>query len=281
VKNSSFFVSGALNDDPSEPLNCYGQPVYRRNSTMELDAPTIVSLDPVSDLPEQTYTQTDQNFNGHEKKVRIRLANSDRRREAANLLVKTQYSWRGYKVNDNPTATRSPKCITLIAQNEATTVATMTLSLDGDAGLPADENFRDHIDTLRQKGHKLCEPSLLAIKPDSCVEFRMFAAMMSICFIYSYQLHGYDDYVIEINPRHSNVYRRLLGFQTISEQRHCSRVQAPAVLMRLQIEHLVQQVEKYAGHYGGPRTKNAFYPYFFPREDAVGIAERLRQMQST
>src|SRR5688500_17840343 len=74
----------------------------------------------------------------------IRMVNSAGQREAASLLVKKRYSWRGYCV-DAPLASEQNR-ITLIAETANETVGTMTLCLDWDLRLPADENFRDKLD---------------------------------------------------------------------------------------------------------------------------------------
>eukprot|EP01036_Dinobryon_divergens_P044800 gene44800-59800_t len=80
------------------------------------------------------------------------------------------------------------------------TVGTMSLCLDDpQLGLPADENFRDKLDLLRTGQRRLCEPSRLAI--DKGVSKRVFAALIHISYIYAHNIHGFTDYVIEVNPR--------------------------------------------------------------------------------
>src|SRR5690348_8793663 len=67
---------------------------------------------------------------------RIRMVNSKGQREAASLLIKKKYSWRGYSV-DAPLE-NAPNRITLIAETGNEIVGTMTLCLDGGIALPAD-----------------------------------------------------------------------------------------------------------------------------------------------
>ena len=121
----------------------------------------------------------------------------------------------------------------------------MTLCLDNEeSGLPADENFRDKLDTLRVQGRRLCEPSRLAI--DKGVSKRVFAALIHISYIYAHNIHGFTDYVIEVNPRHVVFYKRMLGFKDFGGERECTRVGAPAVLLRLDAKRLAQlQKEPY------------------------------------
>jgi hypothetical protein len=202
----------------------------------------------------------------------IRMANSQGRREAASLLLKKMYGWRGYSVD--PNATHSPNKITLFAETGGATVGTMSLCLDNsDIGLPADENFRDKLDELRGEHRKLCEPSRLAI--DKGVSKRVFAALIHISYIYAHNIHGYTDYVIEVNPRHVMFYKRMLGFRDFGGERQCTRVGAPAVLLRLELDYMGEQIRKFGGLMETQSNERSFYPYFFPTWDEPGITGRL------
>ena len=200
------------------------------------------------------------------------MANSQGRREAASLLLKKMYGWRGYSVD--PNATHSPNKITLFAETGGHTVGTMSLCLDSpDIGLPADENFRDKLDELRGQHRRLCEPSRLAI--DKGVSKRVFAALIHISYIYARNIHNYTDYIIEVNPRHVMFYKRMLGFRDFGGERQCTRVGAPAVLLRLELEYMGEQIRKFGGLMETHNDERSFYPYFFPTWDEPGITGRL------
>jgi hypothetical protein len=202
----------------------------------------------------------------------IRMANSQGRREAASLLLKKMYGWRGYSVD--PHAIHALNKITLFAETGGQTVGTMSLCLDNEEiGLPADENFRDKLDELRKQHRRLCEPSRLAI--DKGVSKRVFAALIHISYIYAHNIHGYTDYVIEVNPRHVMFYKRMLGFRDFGGERPCTRVGAPAVLLRLELEYMGEQIRKFGGLMEHDSTERSFYPYFFPIWDEPGITGRL------
>jgi hypothetical protein len=205
----------------------------------------------------------------------IRMANSQGRREAATMLLTKMYSWRGYSVEAPPTV--QPDTITLTADTAGTTVGTMTLCFDGDAGLPADATFKEELDSLRAQSRRLCEPSRLAIDKDT--PKRVFAALMHISYIYSHRMHGFTDYVIEVNPRHAVFYKRMLGFQDFGPERMCSRVDAPAVLLRLECQHMADQIDKFGGLFENAGRERSFYPFFFSPRDAVGIHHRLQTGQ--
>jgi hypothetical protein len=202
----------------------------------------------------------------------IRMANSHGRREAASLLLRKMYGWRGYAVDAG--VQHAPNKITLFAETGGETVGTMSLCLDNEEiGLPADENFRDKLDELRAQHRRLCEPSKLAI--DKGVSKRVFAALIHISYIYACNIHGYTDYVIEVNPRHVMFYKRMLGFRDFGGERECSRVGAPAVLLRLDLAYMGEQIRKFGGLMEQNGNERSFYPYFFPIWDEPGITGRL------
>jgi hypothetical protein len=201
----------------------------------------------------------------------IRMANSAGRREAASLLIRKMYGWRGYAFE--PNRYQEVNKITLYAETGGVVVATMSLCLDSDILLPADDNFGDKLDHLRAQGRRLCEPSRLAI--DKGVSKRVFASLIHISYIYARNIHRYTDYVIEVNPRHVMFYRRMLGFHDFGAERQCTRVGAPAVLLRLPLEHMGEQIAAWGGRMEQHGDERSFYPYFFASSDEPGITARL------
>ena len=202
----------------------------------------------------------------------IRMATSSGPREAASLLIRKMYGWRGYSVEPGELAAADK--ITLYAETGGKVVGTMSLCLDSGAGLPADDNFRDMLEPLRAAGRRLCEPSRLAI--DKGVTKRVFAALIHISYIYAHKLHGYSDYVIEVNPRHVLFYQRMLGFADFGAERPCARVGAPAVLLRLPLPYMGEQIRRWGGLMAQHGEERSFYPYFFPVWDEPGISARLQ-----
>ena len=201
----------------------------------------------------------------------IRMANSAHRREAASLLIRKMYGWRGYAFE--PNRFQEANKITLYAETGGVVVGTMSLCLDSPILLPADENFRDLLDPLRAAGRRLCEPSRLAI--DKGVTKRVFASLIHISYIYARNIHGFSDYVIEVNPRHVMFYQRMLGFHDFGGERECTRVGAPAVLLRLPLEEMGQHIRTWGGLMEQHGEERSFYPYFFPPGDEPGITTRL------
>lgn len=201
----------------------------------------------------------------------IRMANSARRREAASVLIRKMYGWRGYAFE--PNRFHEANKITLYAETGGMVVGTMSLCLDSPILLPADDNFHDKLDALRAQGRRLCEPSRLAI--DKGVTKRVFASLIHISYLYARIIHHFSDYVIEVNPRHAMFYQRMLGFDDVGALRQCTRVGAPAVLLRLPLEHMGVQIRTWGGRMEQHGEERSFYPYFFAPVDEPGITGRL------
>jgi hypothetical protein len=206
-----------------------------------------------------------------EEVFHIRLADSASHQEATGLLIRKMYGWRGYAVEPDGAAPASR--LTLFAECRGAVVGTMGLCLDGALGLPADENFREQLDVLRDQGRHLCEPSRLAI--DAGVTKRVFASMIHVSYLYAHVLNGYSDYVIEVNPRHVAFYQRMLGFERVGPVRQCSRVGAPAVLLRVPLCHMAEQIHACGGRPDLQTDERSFYPFFFAPGEEAAIARRL------
>lgn len=203
----------------------------------------------------------------------VRVALSADRHADTGALVRRMYAWRGYAFESGAGAADK---VTLYAETGGELVGTMSLCLDRGNALPADENFGDRLAILRRQGRRLCEPSRLAI--DAGMSKRVFAALIHISYLYASRLHGYTDYVIEVNPRHVAFYRRMLGFADFGGERACSRVGAPAVLLRLPLEEMGAQISQWGGSFERHAGERSFYPYFFPCQDEPAISARLQAL---
>lgn len=209
--------------------------------------------------------------------VNVRLAISAERHADAGVLLQRMYAWRGYALEAGTGL--GSKEFTLYAETGGELVGTVSLYLDDHGVLPADEHFGDLLALLRREGCRLCEPSRLAI--DGGMPKRVFAALMHISHLYAARLHGCTDYIIEVNPRHVAFYRQVLGFSEFGAERHCERVGAPAVLLRLPIDHMRDQIGQWAGTLGQQRAERSLYPYFFPLRDEPAITARLAALCGT
>jgi hypothetical protein len=204
----------------------------------------------------------------------IRLVDSPKQRSKAGLLIKRMYSWRGYITDDSALVPQNPNYLTLEASSEQQLFGTLTLGIDSKKGLAADELYEKEINTYRKKGHKVCEVSKLAIDPQFSSK-ELFASLFHLTYIYAYTLHKVKDAFIEVNPRHAAFYKRMLGFKQIGEKRTCPRVDAPAVLLHLDLDYMDAQISCFAG--SRELKDRSLYPYFFPRHKEKGVAQRFQR----
>jgi hypothetical protein len=209
-------------------------------------------------------TRTRQEF-------KVRLATSEDRRKSASLLIEKMYSWRGYDVD---ALRHDPNKITLVAYQEEKVAGTMTLGLDTPQGMVVDQLYKNEVDQLRTQGRVPCDITRLAVDQDIKSK-SVLAALFHLTYIYGHNIHRATDFLIEVNPRHVLFYVRMLGFQPFGEEKICPRVNAPAVLLRLDLAYADEQIMRYGGHGSDIAGVKSIYPYFFSREDELGITQRL------
>jgi hypothetical protein len=142
-------------------------------------------------------------------------------------------------------------------------------------GLAADGLYKTEIDQYRQQGCRVCEMGKLAISlTDDSHE--VVASLFNIAYIYTHVLNQSSDTFIEVNPRHVSFYRRLLGFEVATEERFCPRVNATAILMRLDLAHAERQIQKLATGVGvGVKTRSrSLYASFMSKQEETRVIER-------
>jgi hypothetical protein len=206
---------------------------------------------------------------------KVRLADNDGRRNTASMLVNKMYAWRGYKIAWH--AKRQPNRITLVASHGTSPMATISIGFDSPDGLLVDELYRAELDVLREQGAHICEFTKLAV--DGAIRSkRVLATLFHIAYIYSHKMNGFSDLLIEVNPRHVRFYEQMLGFEQCGPERLNPRVNAPAILLRLQFSHTVEQIKKFGGHPELARGEKSLYPYFFSESEERGIMGRLSKL---
>ena len=209
---------------------------------------------------------------------RIRSADTDGHRSSVSMLVDKMYAWRKYDFpSSEPHRLNDPNRIALAIYDLDHAIATATLNLDSEIGLLADELYKDESDRLRRDGRRLCEMTKLAVE-HLVRSKRVLGSLFHIALIYARHLHGRDDCLIEINPRHVKFYEAMLGFEPIGEMKMCRRVNAPARLLRLDLHRADARIAAFGGHAGGHPAERSLYPYFFSKTEEAGILRRLRAL---
>jgi hypothetical protein len=215
--------------------------------------------------PPQEETRTSR------QEFKVRLATTEDRRKSASLLIEKMYSWRGYEAD---ALGQDPNKITLVAYQDDKVVGTLTLGLDSPRGMVVDQLYKKEADQLRAQGRKICDVTKLAVDQDIKSK-SVLGALFHLSVIYGRNIHHATDFLIEVNPRHALFYQRMIGFVPFGEERLCPRVNAPAVLLKLDLAYADEQVRKYGGLGASAQGVKNIYPYWFTKEDELGITQRL------
>jgi hypothetical protein len=203
----------------------------------------------------------------------IRIADSGHQRAEASILIDRMYATRGYLSSALPN--RAPdNRITLVASEADETIGTITLGFDSGQGLLVDQLFGAEVAALRAQGLQLAEFTKLAIDGAARSQ-RVLASLFHAAYIFAHPIKRADRLLIEVNPRHVGYYRRMLGFERLTDARLNPRVKAPAVLMALDLRHAQRQIGLHGGSHG-PSGERSLYPWFFAQSHADAILARAR-----
>jgi hypothetical protein len=206
---------------------------------------------------------------------KIRAAGSEGQRSSASILINKMYATRGYLTSGLPGKGQDTYRMTLTANEGDVTIGTLTIGFDNPQGLMADDLFKQEIDVLRSQGRKVCEFTKLAMESTSKSE-RALASLFHVAYIYAHRIHGFQDLVIEVNPRHVPYYKRVLGFVVLGPERLNKRVNAPSVPLRLPFSYVEEMISKLGGTGKPLPAERSLYPYLFSIQEEAGIVGRLR-----
>ena len=206
----------------------------------------------------------------------VRLANTEGHRSKASYLIKRRYAWRGYQ--SSGLSENLANRITLAAFDGEQTIATITVGIDSPAGLAVEALYPDEVKALRTAGRHLCEFTKLAV--DNMVRSKaVLAAIFHIAYIYGHRMRRCTDVVIEVNPRHVRFYRSMLGFEPFGEERIDPRVNAPAVLLHLDLRYASEQISMYGG--GQKPCRRSLYPAVFSPQEQEALRRKIESIELT
>jgi len=210
----------------------------------------------------------------------IRLTDTSDGRNSASMLINRMYAWRGYSGDHQPS--NDPNRITLTATDKGDVVGTLSIGIDSEVGLMADEVFGAELDAHRANGARLCEFTKFAFDP-SVRSKTALANVFHLAVIYARDMHGCTDIIIEVNPRHRRFYERMLGFRKEGDLKINTRVDAPAYLLRVNLNYVTEQISIFGGTFAadGETEERSFYPYFFSPREERGIINRLLRMDES
>jgi hypothetical protein len=205
----------------------------------------------------------------------IRLAGESWRAKS-NLLVERRYSSRGYK-RDVLGASSGCESVTVQACNGDEVFGTVNVGFDSKAGLACDALYKVEIDVFRKQGTIPAEFTRLAVEPE-CGSKEVLGCLFHVASLFAATTGRATDMFIEVNPRHVAFYRRMLNFVAAGDCKICPRVDAPAVLLHLEMAYVRQQIALCGGHRG--EAKRSLYPYFCSLEEEATLLRRMRDVQA-
>lgn len=194
-------------------------------------------------------------------------------RDSAARLLETRYAWRGYRGVSLP-RDQTVDRMTLTATDGRATVGTITVGLDGPAGLAAAETFPEEIAALRARCVRLCEFSRLAAEPTAGGK-HLLATLFHVAYLVAHRIRGADTVVMEVNPRHAGFYGRMLGARVIARDRHNRTVNAPAVLLRIDFADVAAEIATFGGRPELAATCRSLYPLAMAPEQEGRMLARL------
>ena len=200
----------------------------------------------------------------------------DEERDATQALVARRYSARGY-ASTRLSTYNEEALVVCAAYQGLRTVGTVAVRFDSASGFNADATFGPEMQELRATGERICEFSRLAVDEDAADNKRVLARLFHVAYLHGHRLGGCNLLVIEVNPRHVAFYRRLLGFSVLSESRINERVNAPAVLMMLDMRRGAEWVAMYGGNPALAGSTRMLYPYFYGAGQEAALLGKLRQ----
>lgn len=209
---------------------------------------------------------------------RIEWASVRSVRESADRLLKARYGSRGYHAVGLPRDQTADR-MTLTATDGRQTIGTITVGLDGSAGLAAADTFPEEIAALRARGLRLCEFSKLAAEPSAGGK-RLLATLFHVAYLVAHRIRAADTLVMEVNPRHVGFYCRMLGARPIGGVRQNRTVNAPAVLLRVDFAEVAAEIAAVGGRPELSATCRSLYPFALSREQEEQMVARLMDAQT-
>jgi hypothetical protein len=197
-------------------------------------------------------------------------------KDDAKGLLSQKYGARGLDFDvDRYSSTLQAGDIVCSAREGGFIVGTMTVRFDRELPLNADQIFASELNQWRRAGVKLCEFGRLAVNRRALEPKQLLARIFHLGYLHAHRKARFDRLVIEVNPRHVAFYRRWLGLLPHTTPRHNPSVNAPAVLMSLDFQHVRSQIARWGGQPSALASARSLYPLAWGPEDEAAMLARL------
>lgn len=225
-----------------------------------------------------------QNSNQIPGQISMSIARSQSDLEEAFGLVYRAYIRAGLD-SPNPTGMRLteyhllPSTEVMLARHAGVPVATASLIVKAEMGLPAESIYGDEIDRLQQRGLRLAEVGSLADRRESPARFIQMFRNLSTLIAQTAQQRGCNGLIAATHPRHARFYIRQIGFEPFGEIRSCPYAQGnPAVALLLDFEdHRHRDTEIYRHLFGREYSADELSSYHWSNETVSHFREILNR----
>ncbi|MCC7019515.1 MAG: hypothetical protein IT332_07160 [Ardenticatenales bacterium] len=135
----------------------------------------------------------------------------------------------------------APENMVLVAIDDGAIVGTVSVTLDGPAGLHVDHDFGAACAAVRAEGPTVGGVWRIVTEPDlrtsRTVILELIRSSTDVL-----RRFGVSTALCEFAPRHEHVYRKLLGFATVARCEGLGEVRSPAVLMRASVAEAARRL---------------------------------------
>lgn len=231
------------------------------------------------DLDRPDFEPTDFPDNDVTDALTVEPAHTDARREAASILLRDRYGWRGYAGAHIPDFDGTNH-LPLVATCRGLAIGTLTVSLDGLKGLGCEATFPEAVGALRDAGRRLCEFTRLAIDPEAGSR-QAIASLFQVAYLVATKLGEADTVMLEVNPRHVAYYQRIIGATVLAGERFHERAQAPAVLLSIACDDVRQRINMSASDLPVLAARRSLYSLALSPLEESAILARIRQLVQT
>lgn len=168
--------------------------------------------------------------------------------EIVHRITYQAYLQRGYcrprddgKLLHYPEFETVPQTTVIVGTVNGLIVGTVSITLDGPLGLPADHDFHLEMERFRTEGKRMAGVWRMAVV-DDCLQRAEVATSLIRAGVHTVWDHHVDITISTFNPRHERLYARILNYRTVARTEQSDGLEnAPAVLMRLDTADMPEQ----------------------------------------
>jgi len=177
----------------------------------------------------------------HIDRPSIKIAETRDELEQAFSLVYNEYQEEGYIRDSDRSGLHFnihhilPETVVFVFKSYLKVISTLTLIFDSETfGLPMDVLYGKELDALRRRKRRLVELSSLATAKDA--RWHNVFMYLNRAMVWYAMYQNATDLCIMVNPKHVDFYKLILLFDDLGPLQYYSKVSAPAVALRLDLD---------------------------------------------